>query len=576
MELDTEYYTELSTRTLRTVPPSFKPETINAPCSAQFACITSLRPFDGLYGTILDDLDMFVITSNANMVMPCPPLGNHEWPQAFVPKYAHYACLRWHTPEVNDPLRPLYLGVTEYDWQELDNFVIVMSLGRMRRSTFWKLQAGCKAVIEAVTGVECSTVVTANMHSHIIMLERLLACLSDLPMSYQRMRLCHAETQHVARELHALVQYMTLYKPLMEAPESDAPPMPVDNGLVGAFSNDATTVQSFFKASIPVWRVISIKELPGVRVDKVCKFSNSPHPEEPSRLRLPTIFTGSSRDPTKYKKIHEFVTHSMCWVDLFALSSPIVKYRADIPLLEFSLNAMPKETPMIIPKSLQGAAVETIAGGAVTFVIIALIVLLIICYWQQNSVGWWIENRSHGRQRQTQVAEQQPVPVHYIPTNYPQHIGGGDPFYTPPASPAAGQQPSLRSLAARPTTPENVIIPPVAGPSGTRHALTDSSTSTDSEDIELDITELDPGVYSPQTHWSTERGKYVPRADSPTNTTSRTVTPNRITTGPIWQAHQTKTILHGDADMEQPVPYSEPLIPNSWPGHLLLLEGLPI
>ncbi|KAK0492035.1 hypothetical protein EDD18DRAFT_1109438 [Armillaria luteobubalina] len=366
-EPDTEYYTELATRTLHAVPPWRKPKTINAPCGAQFACVTrilllwyysdpllviptALRPFDSLYGTILDDLDMFVVTPNANMVMPHPPLGNREvymcknyrygfddplqWPQAFVPDYPHYACLRWCTPEVNDPLRPLYLGVTEYDWQEIDDFAIVTSLGRMRWSTFRRLQAGCKAVIETVAGIECSAVVTANMRSHIIMLERLLAHLSDLLMSYQRMRLCHAETQRVARELHALVQYMTLYKPLMEAPESDAPPMPVDDGLVGAFSNDATTVQSFFKAGIPVWRVISIKELPGVHVDKVCEFSNSPHPEEPSRLHLPTIFTGLSRDPAKYKKIHEFVTHSMCWVDLFALSSPIVKYRADMPLIK--------------------------------------------------------------------------------------------------------------------------------------------------------------------------------------------------------------------------------------------------
>ena len=311
---------------------------------------TALQPFDSLYGAILNDLDMFVITLNAKTVMPRPPLGNHkiymcenylygfddplQWPQAFIPDYTHYACLHWCTPSVNDPLRPLYLGVTEYDWQEIDDFAIVTSLGHMRRSTFGRLQAACKTVIETVAGVECTAAVTTNMRSHIIMLERLLARLSDLPMSYQRMRLCHAETQRVARELHALVQYMTLYKPLMEAPESDAPPMPVDDGLVGAFSNDATTVQSFFKAGIPVWQVISIKELPGVRVDNVCEFSNSPHPEQPSRLHLPTIFAGSSRDPTKYKKIHEFVTHSMHWVDPFALSSPIVKFRADMPLIE--------------------------------------------------------------------------------------------------------------------------------------------------------------------------------------------------------------------------------------------------
>ncbi|KAK0494354.1 hypothetical protein EDD18DRAFT_1355747 [Armillaria luteobubalina] len=333
-ELNTEYYTELTTRTLHAIPPSFKPKTINALCSAQFACITSLWPFDSLYGTILNDLDMFVITPNANMVMPHSPLGNRKWPQVFIPEYAHYTCLHWCTPEVNDPLRSLYLGVTEYNWQELDDFAIIMSLGHMRWSTFWKLQAGCKAVIEAIAGIECSTVITTNMRSHIIMLERLLAHLSDLPMSYQRMHLCHAETQRIAHELHVLVQYMTLYKLLMEAPKSNAPPMPVDDGLVGAFSNDATTVQSFFKAGIPVWQVIPIKELPGVHVDKVCEFSNSLHPEEPSHLHLPTIFTGLSRDPTKYKKIHEFITHSMCWVDPFVLSSPIVKYRANIPLIK--------------------------------------------------------------------------------------------------------------------------------------------------------------------------------------------------------------------------------------------------
>ncbi|KAK0211610.1 hypothetical protein IW262DRAFT_1467596 [Armillaria fumosa] len=129
---------------------------------------------------------------------------------------------------------------------------------------------------------------------------------------------------------------MSQYKPLMDVPKSDAPPMPVDDDLIGAFSNNATTVQSFFKAGIPVWRVIPIKKLPGVHADNVCKFSNSPYPEEPSHLCLPTVFTGSSRDPKKYAKIHEFVTHSMHWVDLFALSSPIVKHRPDMPLIEMN------------------------------------------------------------------------------------------------------------------------------------------------------------------------------------------------------------------------------------------------
>ncbi|KAK0493745.1 hypothetical protein EDD18DRAFT_1050433, partial [Armillaria luteobubalina] len=71
-----------------------------------------------------------------------------------------------------------------------------------------------------------------------------------------------AETQRIACELHAFIKYMTIYKPLMEAPESDAPSMPINDTLVGAFSNDATVIQCFFKAGIPVWHIVVMKDLP--------------------------------------------------------------------------------------------------------------------------------------------------------------------------------------------------------------------------------------------------------------------------------------------------------------------------
>ncbi|KAK0245020.1 hypothetical protein EDD85DRAFT_782991 [Armillaria nabsnona] len=55
---------------------------------------------------------------------------------------------------------------------------------------------------------------------------------------------------------------MTIFKPLMDSPETDAPAMPVDKGLMGAYIHDATVLQRFFKARIPVWHIVDMKDLP--------------------------------------------------------------------------------------------------------------------------------------------------------------------------------------------------------------------------------------------------------------------------------------------------------------------------
>ncbi|KAK0501982.1 hypothetical protein EDD18DRAFT_1100477 [Armillaria luteobubalina] len=140
---------------------------------------------------------------------------------------------------------------------------IVKGVGCLRHTTFLRLQSACQGVIDSVGS-------------------------------------------HVARELHAFIEYMMIYKPRMEAPESDAPSMPIDDTLVGAFSNDTTIIQRFFKAGIPVWCIIAMKDLP--------------------------VFVGSSSDPQKYHKIQDFTMHSTCWVDPFALSTPIIMGQEDVPV----------------------------------------------------------------------------------------------------------------------------------------------------------------------------------------------------------------------------------------------------
>ncbi|KAK0478040.1 hypothetical protein EDD18DRAFT_1114371 [Armillaria luteobubalina] len=108
--------------------------------------------------------------------------------------------------------------------------------------------------------------------------------------------------------------------------------MPIDDTLVGVFSNDATIIQRFFKAGIPVWRIVAMKDLPGVCIDKLSNFTMLPFVDEPCPLQLPSVFIGSSSDPQKYRKIQDFTMHSTCWVDPFALSTLIIMGREDVPV----------------------------------------------------------------------------------------------------------------------------------------------------------------------------------------------------------------------------------------------------
>ncbi|KAK0460784.1 hypothetical protein IW261DRAFT_1577485 [Armillaria novae-zelandiae] len=324
------------------------------------AASTSNSPFNGRYGTILDGQDSIIVTPNSSF-MPRPPIGaqcevymranyqygtdDHlQWPQAYIDQYPHFACIHRVVLEGNRALCPLFHGLTHYDFVECDDTAIVKGVGCLRPLTFLRLQSACQAVIDSVGGVNGSNTVLSGLQSHVSLIKLLLRRLHALPTSFARVCLTVAETQRVMCELHLFVEYMTIYKPLMEAPESDAPSMPIDDTLVGAFSNDATVVQRFFKVSIPVWHMVAMKDLLGIRIDNLSKFMTPLFVEEPCPLRLPTVFVGSLRDPQKYCRIQDFTTHSMRWVDPFALSTPITRGHEDIPV-SMSMTASTHYSP---------------------------------------------------------------------------------------------------------------------------------------------------------------------------------------------------------------------------------------
>ncbi|KAK0231649.1 hypothetical protein EDD85DRAFT_747635, partial [Armillaria nabsnona] len=79
-----------------------------------------------------------------------------------------------------------------------------------------------------------------------------------------------AETQRLALELRAYLDYYLLYCPHMDSPNV-VPPSALKFDLTGMFTTSTTVAQELFKAEIPVWLLCSLSVLPATRIDRAVK-----------------------------------------------------------------------------------------------------------------------------------------------------------------------------------------------------------------------------------------------------------------------------------------------------------------
>ncbi|PBK70797.1 hypothetical protein ARMSODRAFT_974057 [Armillaria solidipes] len=304
---------------------------------------------DSFRGAVLLNSDFFLVSPNCG-VLRAPPLGvNREvymrrdylygdddplcWPQLYCPEYPHLACIR--TPPANmspsDLFFPLFAPVTRVLFSPCAEYSIVPNIGKLARTYLEKLRAACVDIMKTARRIDKPGTLRAQIELDCNMIDLFLTRLQALPMTYERVYLTVRETQRVTRLLRACIDYMQIYKPRMDG-SAEKDPKICDPMIMGAFVEDATTLQNFFRAKIPVWTMRPLKEAALYRIDVLTEIET---PEnwlvlDPSRLKLRSVYTGAPNQ-SKYAAMSLFTRDHLRWSNPFRLSSAVIMTRQNPP-----------------------------------------------------------------------------------------------------------------------------------------------------------------------------------------------------------------------------------------------------
>ncbi len=160
-----------------------------------------------------------------------------------------------------------------------------------------------------------------------------LTRLKHLPMNFERVALTIRQMQYVARLLHALVDYMQIYKPRMDGQ--------ADIGVIRKVT-DRTSLALLYTMPAHYNNFVGLEYLSGafIRLQRwlyigwmLCHESTDlvgcvwTKPQ----LKLRSVYTGAATK-AKYEAMERFTQDHLGWVDPFTLTTPIILTRSNAPL----------------------------------------------------------------------------------------------------------------------------------------------------------------------------------------------------------------------------------------------------
>ncbi len=231
------------------------------------------------------------------------------WPQPYSPLRPHLGCIRLTCTETR--FQPLYEVPRLSDFEPWDDSSAIQGPRTWQRLQFTLFCEACTPIIRVAEDGTWEephkSLILTNTHYLRMFLEHVEA----LPLVFKQLRLCVAETQQLALELQAIMDYLTVYRPRMVG-HTQRPSEEGSSGydhLVGVFTMNPTVALEFCRAGVPVWYIHPLTMAGKLRIDTVEPVQEPLHlhiPTSPCCLKTRPIHVGVATDEAKYKAIERF------------------------------------------------------------------------------------------------------------------------------------------------------------------------------------------------------------------------------------------------------------------------------
>ncbi|KAK0464015.1 hypothetical protein IW261DRAFT_1575525 [Armillaria novae-zelandiae] len=186
--------------------------------------VNSVGPFDGRLGALIDK-EWLMITPNRPGLYQ-PPLGiNREmymrtdfkysaddallWPQFYMHSDPWLCCIQKRPRDSLDLFRPLYEPITQSDFDTSGSPSQDNQLGKFQDILLARLHASAQKIIN-ISESQSWGPSDALLMDFCCRLCMLLHCLESLPFVFNMLHLTVLETQHIAIEMHAIIDYITV------------------------------------------------------------------------------------------------------------------------------------------------------------------------------------------------------------------------------------------------------------------------------------------------------------------------------------------------------------------------------
>ena len=288
------------------------------------------------------------------------------WPQLYHVKYPHLAAVPKKPEDPVDPLSIMWWTPT------VENFELAIGdreagLGLITTS---KRDQMNQLVDPLVIRIDNYREAAERPNTFLLLIAKVLkhaqARLNTHPAKFLDAKFGFVEVQRLYLEASGCIDYLETFIPVMDGKKPAA--TRVDETRMGTLTPDPETVQSFFRAGLPVWYIRRFDQIPTCNPPNVLSLVNALQPvkivHSPSNPPFPLIYEGTD-NLKKQDSIRNFTRTRMFYHDPFSdETSP--RY-AGAPRLPSHSIAVPAEKLLQLssrPRQLWSASLQPSASSS--------------------------------------------------------------------------------------------------------------------------------------------------------------------------------------------------------------------